>query len=148
MSAKILMTRKVVTLALGGLGLLAAGCGQTSFFSVDVIVSGATGRETNKMQEVIHADVKVEGPISDQSQFGLEGFPRPTSYGYPRDSDGQIIIGKFQYGTTSESGKVTFHVTLRDDNNDLATGSGEGTIHSGSNVAMSITVDPLASWPP
>jgi hypothetical protein len=146
MSEKIPMMRKVLMLALGGLGLLGAGCGQTSYFSVDVIVSGQTGRDPLKMQQVIHADVKAEGAISDQSQFGLEGFPRPSSYGYPRDSKSQIIIGTFQYGTTSESGNVTFHVTLRDDNNDLATGSGDGTIHSGSSVAMSVTVDPTSAW--
>lgn len=141
----IVMTRKLLALALGGLSLLGAGCGQTSFFSVDVIVSGAVGRDQMKMKQVIHGDVKAEGAISDQSQFGLN-VDRPSNYVYPLDPNHQIVFGTFQYGTTSESGKVTFHVTLRDDNNDLATGSGEGTIQSGSSVAMSVTVDPQSSW--
>jgi VCBS repeat-containing protein len=146
MPVTILMTRKLVALALGGLGLLGAGCGQTSHFSVDVIVSGPTGRRMEKMREVSGGDVKAEGAISDQSQFGLENLPRSDSYVYPL-SNSQIILTRFQYGTTSDSGKVTFTVTLKDGSlNALATGSGEGTIQSGSNVPMSVTVDPVSTW--
>lgn len=139
----IVMTRKLLAVALGGLGLV--GCGQTSYFSVDVIVSGATGRNPMSMQEVKGVSVKTDGATSDQ--FGLDHFPRPDNYAYPRDSNSQIILGTFQYGTTSESGKVTFHVTVMDGSlNELATGSGDGTIQSGTSVAMSVTVDPVSTW--
>lgn len=141
------MKRTLLAMALGGLGLAGAGCGQTSYFSVDVIVSGATGRNAGSMQEVASVAVKVEGAASDQ--FGLENFPRPTNYSYPRDPKDhqQIILGTFQYGTTSESGNVNFKVTVNNGSlQELASGSGEGTIQAGSSVAMSVTVDPVSTW--
>jgi hypothetical protein len=149
MQAQAIMatTRKLVALAVAGLGLVGAGCGQTSYFSVDVIVSGATGRRMEKMQEVRYGDVKAEGAVSDESQFGLQNLPRADNYVYPLNSDRQIILTTFQYGTTAESGKVTFNISLKDGSrNELAAGSGEGTIQAGSNVAMSVTVDPVSTW--
>jgi len=141
------MTSKILGLALMGLGVLGAGCGQTSYFSVDVIVSGATGRQRNSMAEIKSVQVNTSGAVSDESSFLLQGFPRSDNYVYPTASGGQIIIGKFEYGTSSDSGKVTFDVHVKDGSlNDLASGSADGTIQSGGNVAMSITVDPVDTW--
>jgi len=141
------MTSKILGLALMGLGVLGADCGQTSYFSVDVIVSGATGRQRNSMAEIKSVQVNTSGAVSDESSFLLQGFPRSDNYVYPTASGGQIIIGKFEYGTSSDSGKVTFDVHVKDGSlNDLASGSADGTIQSGGNVAMSITVDPVDTW--
>ncbi|HEY8927231.1 MAG TPA: hypothetical protein VIU64_22765 [Polyangia bacterium] len=140
-------TRKFLRLGLIGLGLLGAGCGQTSYFSVDVIVSGATGRQRNSMAEIKSVQVTTSGAISDESSFLLQGFPRPDNYVYPTVDGGQINIGRFEYGTGSDSGKVTFNVQVKDGSlNTLASGSADGTIKSGANVAMSVTVDPVDSW--
>jgi len=141
------MTRKLLGLALIGLAVLGAGCGQTSYFSVDVIVGGATGRQRNSMAEIKSVQVTTSGAVSDESSFLLQGFPRSDNYIYPTASGGQIIIGKFQYGTSSESGKVTFNVHVKDGSlNDLASGSTDSDIQSGANRAMSVTVDPVDSW--
>ena len=134
-------------LALIGLGLLGAGCGQTSYFSVDVIVGGPTGRQRNSMAEIKSVQVNTSGAVSDETTFLLGGFPRSDNYNYPTADGGQLIIGKFQYGTDSSSGKVTFDVHVKDGSlNDLASGSADGNIQSGSNVAMSVTVDPKDTW--
>ena len=141
------MTRKFLGLALMGLGVLGAGCGQSSYFSVDVIVGGATGRQRNSMAEVKSVQVTTSGAVSDESSFLLENFPRSDNYNYPTASGGQIILGTFQYGTTSESGKVTFNVHVKDGSlNDLASGSGDANIQSGGNVATSVMVQPVDSW--
>jgi len=141
------MSRKFLRLGLFGLGLLGAGCGQTSYFSVDVIVSGPTGRQRNSMAQIQSVQVNTSGAISDESSFLLLGFPRSDNYNYPTADGGQIIIGRFQYGTGSESGKVTFDIHVKDGSlNDLASGSGDGTIKSGANVAMSVMVNPVDSW--
>jgi hypothetical protein len=140
-------TRKFLRLGLIGLGLLGAGCGQTSYFSVDVIVGGPTGRQRNSMAEIKSVQVNTSGAISDESSFLLENFPRSDNYVYPLADGGQIIIGRFQYGTGSESGKVTFDIHVKDGSlNDLASGSGDATIKSGANVATSVTVNPVESW--
>jgi hypothetical protein len=144
------MTRKL----LGWAALLAvvglAGCGQTSEFSVDVIVGGSQGRDAQKLVTIQTVEVKTTGAVSDESTFLLKGFPRESASDYaddPRDSAGQHIIGKFEYGTTADSGKVTFTVTLRDGAlNSLGDGSADGTIQSGGNVALSVTLTPVSTW--
>lgn len=141
------MTRKLLGLALLGLGALGAGCGQTSYFSVDVIVGGATGREMSKMVQINSVEVAASGAVTDESRFLLDGFPRPDNYVYKTGSGGQIVLAKFQYGTGSNSGKVNFEVHLKDGSRqDLASGSAEESIRSGANFAMSLTVDPVDSW--
>jgi len=143
------MTRKrfglVVLFPILGLGLAGAGCSETSFFSVDVVVNGATGRSTSKMAEVGGVEVYADGAVSDEKRFVLQNIPR-DNYDQ-RDSNSQIILGKFEYGTTQSSGDVIFYVTVFNGaQNSLARGSGDGTIQSGGNVALTVTVEPNDAW--
>ena len=118
-----------------------------SYLLVDVIVDGATGRDQRKMQQVSSVAVTAEGAISGAGQFLLSDFPRPDGYLYRTVSAGQIVLAEFEYGTTSEPGKVTFRIDVRDGLlNTLASGSNEGTIQPGGAVAMSVTVEPAATW--
>ena len=134
------MTRKFLglfALVLGGLG---AGCGQTSYFSVDVVMDSSVTQAC--LSQVVYAQVKPEGAVSDSSTFLLEHIP---SSNYP-SSGGQLMLGKFQYGTTSESGTVKFTITLQDgSHNTLASGSGQENIVAGGNKALSVKVVPESS---
>jgi len=118
-----------------------------SYLLVDVVVSGATGRDQRKMQQVSSVAVTAEGAISGPAQFLLPDFPHPAGYVYRTVSLGQIILAEFEYGTTSKTGEVTFRIDVKDGLlNTLASGSSDATIQPGSAVAMSVTVDPAATW--
>lgn len=119
----------------------------TSSFSVAVIVSGATGRDRQKLDQVKSVEVTAAGAVSRESAFTLPDFPRSDGYVYPLTSDGQIVLGDFSYDTTAESGKVTFSIAVKDGSlNTLASGSSDGMIQLGSTLEMTVTVNPVPSW--
>lgn len=118
-----------------------------NYFSVDVIVSGATGRDRQKMQQVATVEVTAVGATSEAGQLALPGFPHPDSYSYQTVFGGQIILATFPYGTTAQSGTIAFTIVLKDGSlNTLAAGESEGTIQPGTAVRMAVTVDPASSW--
>jgi hypothetical protein len=141
------MMRKILGLAVLALGAFGAGCGQTSYFSVKVIVDDATGREMNKMVQIDRVQVNPSGAISEQGSFLLDTFPRSNSYVYSTEANtGQIILGTFEYGTTAGSGDVSFDVRLKNGSaNDLAAGSNHAAIQAGADVALTVRVKPDTS---
>jgi len=138
------MTRKILGLSVLVLGAFGAGCGQSSYFAVKVIVDDATGREMNKMVQIDRVQVTPSGAISEQGSFLLESFPRSNNYVYSTEENtGQIILGTFEYGTTAGSGDVAFDVRLKNGSAiDLAAGSNHAAIQPGAEVALTVRVKP------
>lgn len=132
----------LVALALSGL----MGCGQISYFTVTVEVTGSTGNDKNKLGQVISTEVIATGAISDESIFLLDDFPRDTGYNYEKLSDGQLMLARFQYGTTKESGSVDFQVNLHNGTNgpDGVIGSGHQSenIKAGGSTDVLVKVNP------
>ena len=122
------MTRKFLGLFALVVGGVSAGCGQTNFFSVDVVIESSATQAC--ISQVVYTEVKPEGAVSDTSTFLLEHIP-----------------GKFHYGTANESGNVKFTVTIQDgSHNTLGSGSVEGAIVSGGgDKALMVTVVPESS---
>ena len=139
-----------MTLKKIGLAALAltgfVGCGQTTYFSVIVEVKDSTGRDRNKLSQVISAEVTATGAISGDSNFLLENFPHANNYNYGNTSDGQLLLSRFQYGTTNESGHVDFQVDLHNGTNGpdgvIGSGSGGGDIKPGATIDVTVMIDP------
>ena len=122
------------------------GCGQVTYYSVIVEVKDSTGRDKNKLAQVISAEVTASGAISDEMIFLLDGFPKSNNYNYEKTSDGQYLLTRFQYGTTKESGRVDFKVDLHNGTNGaegvIGSGSGGGDIKVGATIDVTVMVDP------
>ena len=139
-----------MTLKKIGLAALAltgfVGCGQTTYFSVTVEVKDSTGRDRNKLSQVISAEVTATGAGSGESIFLLDNFPHANNYNYGNTSDGQLLLSRFQYGTTNESGHVDFQVDLHNGTNGpdgvIGSGSGGGDIKPGATIDVTVMIDP------
>ena len=139
------MTSKKIGLA--ALALTAfVGCGQTTYFSVSVEVKDSTGRDRNKLAQVISAEVTATGAVSGEPNFLLDDFPHANNYNYGTASDGQLLLSRFQYGTTNESGRVDFKVDLHNGTNGpdgvIGSGSGGADIKPGATINVTVMVDP------
>ena len=94
--------RTKVILSLLSLGLLGAGCGESSYFEVSVSVMNGLPF-VDCVSKVSVCQVNVSG--ADSATFSLSNIcSGPTA----------LNLGKFQYTTEKESGNVMFHLELRD----------------------------------
>jgi len=136
---------KLMALSALALGTL-MGFGQTSYFSVAVEVKDAPGRDKNKLSQVLSVEVSATGAVSEDSIFLLDDFPRPQSYNYQTQSDGQLLLARFQYGTTKESGNVDFEVKLHNGTNGpdgvIGNGKAGGSIKVGGYQYVTVMVMP------
>jgi hypothetical protein len=136
---------KLMVLGALALGTL-MGCGQVSYFTVAVEVKDAPGRDKNKLSQVLSVEVIATGATSEETSFLLTNFPRPQSYNYQTQSDGQLLLARFQYGTTKESGNVDFDVYLRNGTNGpdgvIGNGKAGGNIKAGGNQDVTVMVTP------
>lgn len=118
-------------IGLAGLVLVAglAGCGQTSFFEVTVVA--ATGTNGIDISMINSCVVKVSGAATDSfslSQAKCSHVTTPT-------------LGTFEYGTTAESGMLSFHVDLlRGDLTKLGQGDSSGAIKAGGRQTVTVNV--------
>ena len=138
-------SKKIGLAALAFSGLL--GCGQVSYFSVDVEVNGATGRDRNKLAQIISAEVIATGAISGESSFLLDRFPKESGYNYGNPlPDGQLLLSRFQYETTKESGHVDFQIELHNGTNGpdgvIGSGSAGGDIKAGGTIDVTVKIEP------
>jgi len=120
-----------------------------TYFSVGVEVTGPTGRDKNKLAQVISAEVTASGAISGESIFLLDNFPRAPTYDYGSLlPDGQLLLARFQYGTTKESGHLEFKIDLHNGTNGpdgvIGSGSGGGDIKPGATIDVIVVVTPSA----
>lgn len=125
-------SRLALGLALSGSLVGMAGCGQVSFFAVDVTIKNDV-RESD-LSVIDTCEVRVSGDATDF--FALQGC-----------GPGQIrsfYLGQFQYGTEKESGTVNFTVNLMRNREMIGTGSASGGIKAGGrvDVALQVTPDP------
>jgi hypothetical protein len=137
-------SKKIGLAALALIGFV--GCGQTTYFSVVVEVKDSTGRDKNKLSQVVSAEVTATGAISGEPNFLLDNFPHANNYNYMTTSDGQLLLSRFQYGTTNDSGHVDFQVDLHNGTNGpdgiIGTGSGGGDIKPGATIDVTVAVNP------
>jgi hypothetical protein len=143
------MTSKKIGLAAVALtGLL--GCGQVSNFTVTVEVSGSGGNDKNKLSQIVSAEVTATGAVSDESIFLLENFPKDKASNYEKLADGQLMLCRFQYGTTKESGQVEFQIDLRNGTNGpdgvIGTGKGSANIKVGGSADVTVIVTPNSKF--
>jgi len=125
-------THLALTLAgLGGIGL--AGCGQTDYFAVAVTI--AANISSGDLQQINRCEVMTSGAVSDQSVFALNPSvcgPDTNYTGLDKDSNGDNVLGTFEYGTTKTSGQVHFKVLLKDgSSNTIGQGEADGNVGSG-----------------
>jgi len=123
-----------LTLALAGLtaaGL--AGCGQTDYFSVAVTIDPTIS--SGNLQQINQCEVMTSGAVSDETDFILNASvcgPNTSYSNLDKDSNGDHILGTFEYGTTKTSGKVTFKVLLVDGSrNTIGQGQTDANVGSG-----------------
>jgi len=128
--------RKATHLALSLAGLTAlglAGCGQTNYFSVAVTIDSTIS--TGNLEQINSCEIMTSGAVSDQTDFLLNSSvcgPNATYTNLDKDSNGDHILGTFEYGTTKSSGQVTFKVLLVDGSrNTLGQGQTDANIGSG-----------------
>jgi len=138
-------SKKIGLAALAFTGLF--GCGQSSFFNVDVEVNGSTGRDRNKLTQIISAEVIATGAISGEPSFLLDNFPKSASYNYGNPlPDGQLLVSRFQYETTKESGHVDFQIELHNGTNGpdgvIGSGSAGGDIKAGGTTTVTVKIEP------
>jgi hypothetical protein len=122
------------------------GCGQTTYFSVSVEVTGSLGNDRNALSQVVSAEVTASGAISGEPIFLLGDFPHDKGYNYPKASDGQLLLSRFQYGTTEESGHVDFKVDLHNGTNGqegvIGSATEGGDIKPGATIEVAVKIDP------
>lgn len=120
-------------LALGLLCVMAAGCGDTSYFEVTVLAGSSV--PPSCLSTIDHCEVTVTGA-------GGEFFTFAKACHMPLAS----TIGVFQYATDKDSGNVGFNVDLVTLNGGklsvLASGASTPTpIKSGGRQAVNVTTD-------
>jgi len=128
--------RKATPLALALAGLTTvglAGCGQTDYFSVAVTIDSKIA--SGNLQQINQCEVMTSGAVSDETDFLLNSAvcgPNTTYANLDKDSNGDNILGTFEYGTTKSSGKVTFKILLVDGSrNTIGQGQTDANIGSG-----------------
>lgn len=120
--------------ALAVAGLM--GCGQINYFYVDVTVDGSIGNNVGTLQEIKSCEVMASGAVSDETDFTLNTCSSDSTY------KNHPLLGTFEYGTTKDSGTVTFKILLKDGSQKtLGSGMVDGTIKSGgiSNIVLHVT---------
>jgi len=127
--------------ASAALAAATAGCGQVSYFDVDAVVVNQNGSSimATDLYSVDTCDVNVSGATTDSFQLSN------CANGGPPKTYTSLEIGKFQYGTTSESGTLTFEITLRSGDvskKPLGMGSATGTISAGKHVPLMLPITP------
>lgn len=136
--------RNTILLSALSLGLFGAvaGCGQTSYFEVNVQVkTTALGNDsTCYLSTVNSCEVKVSGADSS-GIFTL----KQAACTQPGGSN----IGKFQFATEKDSGSLSFHLELFDGNHKsppMGTGDASGPIKAGGRTVVTLEVTPQAGW--
>jgi hypothetical protein len=132
----IMGTVKKSLLTLVGLGALvtASGCGEVSYFEVDVTLAGLT---PTCAFAIAYCEVTVSGATTDRFDLRNEVC----------DAKATLSRGKFQYGTEAGSGTVNFHMDVLNGNRvKLGQGDTSGTIKPEGRVPLTMTVnaDPAA----
>jgi type 1 fimbria pilin len=116
-------------LALGGL----VGCGQNSYFSVEVTIP--SGISSGTLQKIASCEIMTSGAVSDETDFLLSSSvcsPSASYSGLPTDSAGNHVLGTFEYGTSKDSGTVTFKILLEDGSRGtIGSGTKDASIKSG-----------------
>jgi type 1 fimbria pilin len=129
--------RKATHLALALVGLIGGGltgCGQTDYFAVAVTV--ASNVSSGDLQQIAQCEVMTSGAVSDQTDFVLNYSvcgPDTNYTGLEKDSNGDNVLGTFEYGTTKTSGQVHFKILLKDGSRNTI-GMGETDANVGSGV--------------
>lgn len=124
------------TVGLALLGLTAAGltgCGQTDYFAVAVTI--APNISSGNLQQINHCEVMTSGAVSDQPDFALNYAvcgPDTSYTNLDKDSNGDNVLGTFEYGTTKTSGTVHFKILLKDGSqHTIGQGDADGNVASG-----------------
>lgn len=116
-----------ITLAGLVLAVSLAGCGQTSFFEVTV-VANTTAIDISMIASCV---AKVSGAATES--FSLDTMKCSHVV--------NATLGTFEYGTTAESGTLSFHVDLlRGDLTKLGQGDGSGAIKAGGRQTVTVNV--------
>jgi len=128
--------RKAMPLGVALLGLTAAGltgCGQTDYFAVEVTI--APNISSGTLQEIAQCEIQTSGAVSDQTDFVLNYSvcgPDTNYTNLNKDSNGDNVLGTFEYGTTKTSGTVHFKILLKDGSrNTIGQGDADGNVGSG-----------------
>lgn len=128
------MRTKIGFLALlvGAVG--AVGCGDVSYFDVTVNVNTGMNISESDLTAINTCEVHTSGAASDV--FTMDNCAQGMIYT-------SFLIGKFQYGVSSDSGTVNFDISLKDGSGKtLAEGTNGGPIVSGKHTALTVGVDP------
>ncbi|HEY4184135.1 MAG TPA: hypothetical protein VGP07_03660 [Polyangia bacterium] len=127
--------RNAIGLSALALGFSLVGCGQISYFQVEVTVDGTVGGNTGTLKQINSCEVMTSGAVSDETDFTLSSCSSSASYAdHP-------VIGTFEYGTTKDSGTVTFKILLKDGSlNTLGQGSVDGNISAGKITPLELHV--------
>ncbi len=123
------------TIALAAVMLGAAGCGAPSFFEVTVTVMSGTGVRTDCLAAIGSCEVTVSGAASGSYSLGghVCDHPDPRSY----------TLTQFQFGSDSDSGNVTFDMSIFDPNgNKLGQGNTTVAIKSQATLPVTLTITP------
>jgi hypothetical protein len=123
-------SRLALGLALAGSLAGMAGCGQVSYFAVDVTIKNDV-RESD-LAVIDTCEVIVSGAANDVFPLQVCGPGQIRSF----------YLGQFQYGTEKESGNVDFTVNLMRNREKIGTGMGGGAIKAGGRVDVAIQVIP------
>lgn len=130
--------RKATPLALALAGLTLAGltsltgCGQTDFFAVALTIDPTIS--SGNLQQINQCEIMTSGAISNQPDFILNKAVCGGDTNYnnlDKDSNGDHVLGTFEYGTTKSSGQVHFKILLKDGSrNTIGMGEADGNIGS------------------
>jgi len=117
--------------SLAGVGL--AGCGQTDYFAVAVTI--APNISSGNLQQIAQCEIMTSGAVSDETTFVLNPSvcgPNTNYTGLDSDSNGDHVLGTFEYGTTKTSGQVHFKILLKDGSrNTIGQGDTDANVGSG-----------------
>jgi hypothetical protein len=90
---------------------------------------------SGNLQQISVCEVMTSGAISDESDFTLNQSVCGSGTNFTnldKDSNGDHVIGNFEYGTTKTSGQVHFHIILWDGSHKmLGQGDADGSVASG-----------------
>ena len=129
---------RVTWLGLLAMGLLAgaSGCGELSFMEVSVVVASNTAVRSDCLFAINSCEVKVTGSENTNFTLGNNACVHPLNF----------TIGKFQFGTDSDSGNIAFHVDIFDGNLvKLGQGDGSDSIKAGGRKPVTVNVTPDAA---